>query len=140
MKRWLLIPVAFPTVLAAQETPADNLFTWSGRVAANCTLAVRHYNGPIDVREGTSDRVEFRAERRTRRSNELTFQVENTAEGVTICGVWRGRSACDEGRRGWGGDWDDGPPSSRLSVTLPKGGRLRANTGNGDVPVEKASH
>lgn len=138
--RCLLLAVAVPAVLSAQDRPTDNLFTWSGRVAANSSVTIRHYNGPIDVREGTGDRVELRAERRTRRSNELTFEVENVSDGVMICGVWRGRSACDEGRRGWGGDWDDGPPSSRLSVTLPKGVRLRANTGNGDVTVEKASN
>ena len=40
--------------------------------------------------------------------------------------------------RGW--DWEDGPPSSRLTVVLPKGVRLRATTGNGDVTVDKASN
>ena len=140
MKRCLIIALALPAVLTAQERTSDNLFTWSGRVPSNSTVTIRHYNGPIDVREGTGDRVEFRAERRSRRSNELSFEVENVSDGVMICGVWRGRSACDEGRRSWGGDWDDGPPSSRLSVTLPKGVRLRANTGNGDVTVEKASN
>jgi DUF4097 and DUF4098 domain-containing protein YvlB len=83
--------------------------------------------------------VEFRAERRSRRSSEVSFQVQNESNGVTICGVWRGRSACDTGRRsGW--DWDEGPPSSRLTVLLPKGVRLDATTGNGDVTVDKASN
>jgi hypothetical protein len=124
----------------AQERPAESLFTWSGRVASGGTLGIRHFNGPIDVREGTGDRVEFRAERRTRRSGELSFEIDTTSDGVTLCGVWRGRSACDSGRRSWGDDWDDGPPSSRITVMLPKGVRLRASTGNGDVTVEKASN
>src|SRR5437899_2638467 len=102
--------LVLPAVLAAQERTSDDLFTWSGRVASGNTLGIKHYNGPIDVREGTGDRVEFRAERRSRRSNELSFEVQNESDGVTICGVWRGRSACDTGRnRGW--DWEDGPPS-----------------------------
>lgn len=127
-----------PAALGAQE-PAGDLFTWSGRLAAGATFGIRHYNGPIDVREGTGDRVEFRAERRSRRANELSFQVQNETDGVTICGVFRGRSACESGRRnGW--DWDEGPPSSRITVLLPKGVRLAANTGNGDVTVEKASN
>lgn len=125
-----------PAALGAQES---GVFTWSGRLAAGATLGIKHYNGPIDVREGTGDRVEFRAERPSRRSSELSFQVQNETDGITICGVWRGRSACDTGRRsGW--DWDEGPPSSRLTVLLPKGVRLAANTGNGDVTVEKASN
>lgn len=128
-----------PATARGQET-GGNLFTWSGRLASGATLGIKHFNGPIEVREGSGDRVEFSAERRSRRSGELSFEVENDANGVTICGVWRGRSACDRGRGGWGGDWDDGPPSSRITVALPRGVRLRASTGNGDVTVERASN
>jgi len=138
--RTLLLAVALPALAGAQATTTDNLFTWSGRVASGATFGIKHYNGPIDAREGTGDRVEFRAERRNRRSGELSFEVNTEGDGVTICGVWRGRSACDSGRRGWNSDWDDGPPSSRITVLLPKGVRLRATTGNGDVTVEKASN
>lgn len=138
-RKLLVIAALAPALAGAQERAADDLFTWSGRIASGGSLSIRHYNGPIDVREATGDRVEFRAERRSRRSTEMSFEVENTADGVRICGVWRGRNACDSGRnRGW--DWDEGPPSSRLTVSLPKGVRLQANTGNGDVTVEKASN
>lgn len=137
--RNLFLALALAPLAARAQEPAGDLFTWSGRLAPGATLGIRHYNGPIDVREGTGDRVEFRAERRARRSSELSFQVQNETDGITICGVWRGRSACDTGRRsGW--DWDEGPPSSRLTVVLPKGVRLAATTGNGDVTVEKASN
>jgi hypothetical protein len=137
--RNLFAALAFAPALAGAQEVAGDLFTWSGRLAAGSTLGIRHYNGPIDVRESTSDRVELRAERRNRRSSELSFQIQNDANGVTICGVWRGRNACDSSRRG-GWDWDEGPPSSRLTVLLPKGVRLAANTGNGDVTVDKASN
>lgn len=126
---------------AASQDSSSNLFTWSGRVAAGGRVTIKHFNGAIDVREGTGDRVEFRAERRTRRSSEVSFEVQNDADGVTLCSVWRGRSACDNGRgRGGWDDWEGGPPSTRVSVTLAKGVRLRASTGNGDVLVEKASN
>ena len=128
-----------PAIAGAQQRTTDELFTWSGRLASGQTLGIKHFNGPIDVREATGDRVELRAERRTRRSNEVSYEIQNESDGVTICGVWRGRSACDSGRRG-GWDWEDGPPSSRLTVLLPKGVRLHASTGNGDVTVEKASN
>lgn len=131
------------SVAHAQERTGENLFAWSGRLAANSTFRIRHYNGPIDVREASGDRVEFRAERRSRRSSELSFEVQTQSDGVMICGVWRERSACDGGRGrgwGWGGRGDNGPPSSRLTVLLPRGVRLQANTGNGDVSVEKASN
>jgi hypothetical protein len=136
-KLFLVLALA-PAVATAQEATGE-LFTWSGRLASGATLGIKHYNGAIEVRESTTDRVEFRAERRSRRSSEVSFQVQNETNGVTICGVWRGRSACDTGRRsGW--DWDEGPPSTRLMVLLPKGVRLDATTGNGDVTVEKASN
>ena len=124
-RKLLVIAALAPALAGAQERAADDLFTWSGRIASGGSLSIRHYNGPIDVRESTGDRVEFRAERRSRRSTEMSFEVENTADGVRICGVWRGRNACDSGRnRGW--DWDEGPPSSRLTVALPKGVRKLA--------------
>jgi len=133
-----MLALALPALAAAQQRSSDDLFTWSGKVASGGILEVRHYNGEIEVREASGDRVEFRAVRSGRRSTELSFEVENLSDGVSICGVWRGRSACDNGRRtGW--DWDEGPPGARLTVLLPKGVRLRATTGNGDVTVEKAS-
>lgn len=142
MSRRLVLSLLFaPALLCAQERSTDDLFTWSGRLASGATFGIRHFNGPIDVREGTGDRVEVRAERRTRRSEDLTFEVENHSDGVTICGVWRGRSACDDGRnRGWNWGRDNGPPSTRLIVLLPRGVRLNASTGNGAVLVEKASN
>jgi hypothetical protein len=139
-RKLFLFASLMPALAAAQErSTTEDLFTWSGRLTAGQTFGIRHFHGPIDVREATGDRVELRAERRSRRSSELSFVVENTADGPMVCGVWRGRSACDTGRnRGW--DWDEGPPSSRLTVSLPKGVRLFANTGNGDVTVVKASN
>src|SRR5688500_14156959 len=63
-----------PAHVGAQE-PTSGVFTWSGRLAAGATLRIRHFNGPTDVREASGDRVEFSAERRSRRSNELSFEV-----------------------------------------------------------------
>lgn len=136
--RSILLALVVPAALTGQERSGD-LFTWSGRVASGATLAIRHFNGPIDVRESTSDRVEFRAARPTRHDADLTFRVETVASGVEICAVYRGRSACESGRRsGW--DWDEGPRSSRLTIMLPRGVKLEARTGNGAVTVDKASN
>lgn len=126
-----------PVAALAQEEQ----FAWAGRLAAGATFDLRHFNGPIDVREAAGDRVELSATRRSGRSRDLTFEVENLSNGVRICAVWRGRSACDGGGgRGWSWGWDDGPPSSRVTVHLPKGVRLNASTGNGDVTVDRASN
>lgn len=137
VSRSILLALVVPAALTAQERTGV-LFTWSGRVASGATLGIRHFNGPIDVRESTSDRVEFRAARPSRNDADLTFTVETVASGVEICAVYRGRSACESGRRGW--DWDEGPRSSRLTVMLPRGVKLEARTGNGAVTVDRASN
>lgn len=134
----ILLLAAIPAVLGAQES-SDDLFTWSGPMAAGQTLTIRHFNGRVDVREASGDRVEFRAERGSRRAAELTFEVRKEADGVRICGVYREESACDGARGRWSG-WDEGPPSARLTVALPRGVRLAASTGNGDVSVERAGN
>ena len=132
MRAIILLLVIAPALVAQ-----DAAFTWAGRVASGGTFRVHHFNGAISVREASGDRVELEAAR-PRRGGDLTFQVENQSDGVRICAVWRGRSACDDNRRGW--SWDDGPSSSRLTIQLPKGVRLDAVTGNGDVTVERASN
>jgi DUF4097 and DUF4098 domain-containing protein YvlB len=138
-KLFLALALAPALTTGATAQQPETIFTWSGRVASGSTFGIKHYNGAIEVRESTNDRVEFRAERSRRRSNEVSFQVENTASGTTICSVYQGRSVCDSGRRNW--NWDgEGPPSSRLTVLLPKGVRLDATTGNGEVMVDKASN
>ena len=135
-----LLLALFPALAAGQQSTAGDVFTWSGRVASGATLAIKHFNGPIDVREGTGDRVELRADRRSRRGEDMTFEVENRGADVTICGVWHGRNICDGDRRGWNWGGDNGPPSTRLAILLPKGVRLEASTGNGVIVVDRASN
>jgi hypothetical protein len=137
---------ALPARALSQDRNSGDIFTWSGVVAKDQTFGVRHFNGPIEIREGAGDRVEFRADRRSnsssRRYEDLTFEVEKGGDGLTLCAVYDGRSACDDGRdrRGWSWRGNDGPPSTRLTISLPKGVRLDAVTGNGAVTVDKASN
>jgi hypothetical protein len=144
MLRTTALTIALLPALAFGQDRGD-LFTWSGVVASGQTFGVRHFNGAIEVREGSGDRVEFRADRRSstssRRFEDLTFEVEKRGDGVTLCAVYDGRSSCDDGRdRGWNWGRNQGPPSTRLTITLPKGVRLDAVTGNGVVTVERASN
>ena len=130
-----------PALASGQSRTGDQLFAWSGQVESGQTFSVRHFNGPIDVREGSGDRVEFQADRRTRRSEDITFEVEKQSDGVMLCAMFDGRSACDDGRgRGWSWGRNASPPSTRLTITLPKGVRFDAVTGNGAVTIDKASN
>jgi DUF4097 and DUF4098 domain-containing protein YvlB len=121
---------------------SDDPFTWSGTLKSGATLRIKNFNGPVDVRAGSGDRVEVRGERRSSNSaaRNLTFEVRHEGDDVTICSVWRGDSACDDGRHNNRDDRsDDGNASSgHITVTLPKGARVDANTGNGAISVVDA--
>ncbi|MDE3052555.1 MAG: DUF4097 family beta strand repeat protein [Gemmatimonadota bacterium] len=128
-----------PNAVRAQEgSAADAPFTWSGPMRPGTSLTIRNFNGRIDVRAGTGDRAEVRAERGSRRAAaDLTFVARNDGGDVSVCSVWRGHSACDRN-----GDWDRGDDHdgrdtrATITVTLPRGVALRGGTGNGAVTVE----
>ena len=123
--------------LASAGAQTTNPFDWTGTMRPGATLTVRNFNGRIDVRAGTGNRVEVRAERTSSPSHwsDLTFETRTDGGDVSVCAVWRGHSACDRSR-GW--DWDDDGRDVRatITVTLPKGVALRGGTGNGAVTVE----
>jgi len=130
----------FQTILLATLTAAtaaaqrDTAFTWSKRLPDGARLAIKNLSGPVEVRPGTSDRVEVRATIRAESRgtlSDVTFDVrEVTPDDVEICTIYRGVNACEP---------DSGSNDVRVSVryivNLPKGLRLRASTGSGDVIV-----
>lgn len=134
--RTLVLRSALLVVLAATTAAAqrDTAFTWSRRLADGARLSIRNHHGMIDVRAGATDRVEVRATIRLEsRGNpaDVTFEVrELAANDVEICTVYRGVSSCEPDY-----SWSDSRVSVRYVVDVPKGLRLRASTGNGDVIV-----
>jgi Toastrack DUF4097 len=135
----LLVTACARTTYAApvQAPSGDQPFTWSGTMKPGAVLTVRNFNGRIDVRAGSGDQVEVRAEQSSpRHSSDLTFQARQDGGDVSVCSVWRGHSACDDGG-GWDRDDDHDGRDVRASitVTLPRGVELHGATGNGDVTV-----
>ena len=127
----VLIATFAATTATAQR---DTAFTWSKRLPDGARLAIKNLSGPIEVRAGTSDRAEVRATIRVESRGapgDVTFDVrELTADDVEICTVYRGASACEPDN-----NWNDVRVSVRYIVSLPKGLRLRAITGAGDIIV-----
>ncbi|MEO5567085.1 MAG: DUF4097 family beta strand repeat-containing protein [Gemmatimonadaceae bacterium] len=125
------------TAISSASAQRDTAFTWSKRLPDGARLAIRNLNGPIDVRAGSGDRVEVRATIRVEargNASDVTFDVrERAADDIEICTVYRGRSDCDPDN-----SWNDVRVSVRYTVDLPKGMRLRASTGNGDVSVAQS--
>ncbi len=134
-----------PTALAVAQTQLgrnDSIYTWRGALPARAQLAIRNFNGPIDVRPASGNTAEFRGVKRTRGSGsiqDIAFQVENGSNGdVSICATLRRSTSCDD--RGYRGDDDGGNWRNDLSVAmtvlLPRGAQLKLATGNGEVSVE----
>jgi hypothetical protein len=131
----LSLPVA--TTLHAQNSRGrgDSTFVWSARIREGGTLTIKNVVGGINVTESRGDEVEVRADKQLRGRGDpadITFDVQETSSGATICTVYRGESACD----------DSGFNNTRFSVhytvAMPRGLRLRASTGNGELSVERA--
>src|SRR5947209_1727505 len=113
----------------------DSIFVWSARIGDGGTLTIKNIVGGISITEASGDRVEVRAEKKMRGRGDpgdIGFDVQETSSGATICTVYRGESACDEG------GFNNTRFSVRYTVAMPRGLRLRASTGNGDLSVEKA--
>jgi len=113
----------------------DSTFVWSARIADGGTLTIKNIVGGITVTEASGDRVEVRAEKRMRgrgEASDIAFDVQESGSGATICTVYRGESACDEG------GFNNTRFNVKFTIAMPRGLRLRASTGNGDLSVEKA--
>ena len=131
-----LVRASLLTLLAASPAVAqrDTAFTWSKRLPDAARLSIKNLNGAIDIRAGSTDRVEIRATIRVESRGsaaDVGFEVrDGVADDVEICTVYKGLSACEPDV-----SWNDVRVSVRYVVDLPKGLRFRGVTGNGDVIV-----
>jgi hypothetical protein len=139
---WLVARAATLALAATTTVHAQNLrgrndstFVWSARIGDGGTLVVKNIVGGITVTEASGDRVEVRADKRMRgrgEASDITFDVQESSSGATICTVYRGESACDDG------GFNNTRFTVRYTIAMPRGLRLRATTGNGELSVEKA--
>ena len=135
--RVAIFGLGFATTVNAQNGRgrADSLFVWSARLGDGGSLTIKNIIGSITVTESTSDRVEVRAEKKMRGRGDpadISFDVQESSSGATICTVYRGESACEDG------SFNNTRFSVRYTVAMPRGVRLHASTGNGDLSVERA--
>src|SRR5687768_2561839 len=100
MKRMLVrSALLLALITATASAQRDTAFTWSRRLPDGARLSIRNLSGLIEVRPGSTDRVEVRATIRVEsrgNASDVTFDVrENAADDVEVCTVYRGGSACD---------------------------------------------
>src|SRR5689334_24718830 len=96
----------------------DSVFVWAARIGDGGTLVVKNVVGGITVTEASGDRVEVRAEKRMRGrgdASDITFDVRESSSGATICTVYRGESACEEG------NFNNTRFTVRYTIAMPRG-------------------
>ena len=129
-----------PSAAQEQSGPRDTGFVWTGRITSGAWLRIHTVKGAVQVEGTGSDVVEVRATTRgsARRDEQaIRFQVVKEGANVTICALWRDGGSCDADgidSDDDGGDWRRG--SANFAIRLPRGVRLHAGTGNGDVRVQ----
>jgi hypothetical protein len=130
------IALAAPIVALAQER-AD--FTFNERIRAGAWLRIHTGHGDIRVIEGSGDRAEVIGRKDGEDAADLRITAERTGDDVTICAVFEGTQCDAEGIRSSRGHRHDGHGSADFEVRLPRGVKIRALSGNGDVSVSGAT-
>jgi hypothetical protein len=140
----LSLLAVLPALATAQVLGRDaEVFTRNEAIARGETFRFYAPIGDITVTEGTGTQVEVRAEKilRQGRVTDIGFKVNRGGGVVTICAVFDDDDECSEDgyrseRRNWGRNFR--PPSLNVTIRVPAGVRLRAQSGNGDVSVTGA--
>jgi hypothetical protein len=133
----LLIALAVPAVAVAQERDRD--FNFSDRVAAGAWLRVHSTHGDIRVTRASGDRVEVVGRKSGDDAADLRITAVRNGDDVIICAVFEGAQCDAEGIRSSRRWSHDGEGSVDFEVRLPRGVKIRAATGNGEVAVSGAT-
>jgi len=132
------------TTARAQEAVGrdQEVWTWSDRVARGDWFHFASRMGDVTVTEGTSDRVEVRAQKilRRGRATDISFIVVRYNDGVTICAVYDEDECDDDGiHSDWRGRRSRDLAGLAVTIRLPRGVKVRAQSGNGEVNVSGAT-
>lgn len=138
---FLPLLVYVPVPARAQDDLSSPRQVFRGDVEAGAWLRVRGDKGNIQVRETSGRTAVVTAVRGsgTRPVDEVRFEVKRDGANVTVCAIYPYTTECDANSyssRSRRGDRQQG--SVNFTVELPKGVRLVAATGNGDIEVRNA--
>lgn len=130
-------------LLFAAAPAAAQDFNWRGRLGAGQTIEIKGINGDIEAVAGSGDEVVVTARKSEGRRGDMedvTIEVVEHADGVTICSVYPpGRddraNECAPGSRGRMNTRDN---DTRVSfrVEVPRGVAFTGRNVNGDVTVQ----
>jgi hypothetical protein len=137
----LLLPT---TLLGAQELVGRNerVFSLTESIASGRSLRVFTPNGKLSVFPASSDQVTFRGEKDVRNADieDIAFQVIRSGDGITICALFTEDDECTErgvrSENRSGRFWRNRRMAVDVTVHVPRGVKLHATTGNGEVTVD----
>jgi DUF4097 and DUF4098 domain-containing protein YvlB len=131
------IAIALLAVPFLAASAQENVF--SGQIASGAWLRLRTPHGDITVNDSSGNTVTVSArQHRGRDDDDARFDVQRDGNNVTVCAIIRQTRKCDsednEVR------WTRGRDMTSVDfiVSLPKGVKLLAATGNGDVDIKGA--
>ena len=135
----LLAPLA--SLQAQQGLGRDQeVWTWSGSLGAGQWARAHNVNGGVRFEASPDNQVHIRAEKRVGRRGEvedISFGIVRTSSGLTICALRTEIDQCteegidSERRRNY-----ESHTSADITIQVPRGAHVRANTVNGGVRVE----
>lgn len=118
----------------------ESEFRWSRRLDAGGTLVIRSGDGPILIRESTNNQVEVSAVKRVRgrsRASDVGFDIIENGNQIEICTLFGRRESCRDRDRG-NNNWNENiRVSVEFTISVPRGVRLQAATGNGRVDIDR---
>lgn len=136
MKRSSTLSILTALAFLAGGTLTAQDFSWSGHIAAGKTIEIKGINGNIRAVHTDGAEVEVTAEKDGRDRDDLTFEIVEHGDGVTICAMYPGRNnrpnecaAGDEGRM----NTEDTRAEADFEVRVPASVLFVGKTVNGNV-------
>jgi hypothetical protein len=125
-------------VFVAREARQAQDWHWAGSLAAGKTIEVKGVNGEVRATRAAGARVEVTASKVAGRKGdpeEVTIEVVEHDDGVTICAVYPSHREPNECRPGSGGRMNtrDNDTQVHFTVQVPPGVDFVGKTVNGDV-------
>lgn len=135
----VLAPIAS---LQAQEGLGrdQEVWTWSGALAAGQWARAHNVNGGVRFEASPDNQIHIRAEKRIGRRGEvqdISYALVRNSAGLTICVLRTNLDRCSEDGIESGRQRNyENHVSADLTIQVPRGAHVRANTVNGGVRVE----
>lgn len=147
MKKAIFAVLAFALLAPAASLEAQSglgrdqeVWTWSGPLSAGQWARGHSINGAVKFEPSPDNRIHIRAEKRLGRRGELqdiSFALVRTSTGLTICVLRHDIDSCEEdGIESRRQNNYNNRASAELTIQVPRGAHVSANTVNGGVRVE----